>query len=52
MTVMNLITDILIKVIISLLVAAAGVIGTKLTTMLWDKYVNDEMFIKKEQAFA
>lgn len=52
MTVMNLITDVLIKVIISLIVAAASVIGTKLTTMLWDKYANDEMSIKKEQVFA
>ncbi len=52
MIVMQLIADILIKVIISLLVAAASVIGTKLTTMLWDKYVNEEMFTKKEQLFA
>lgn len=52
MIVVHLVADILIKILISLLVAAASVIGTKLTTMLWDKYANDEMFTKKEQVFA
>lgn len=42
MNVMNTVMQIFIQVIISLLAAIASVIGTKLATMMWDKYTCNE----------